>query len=116
MDIRELAEDYAGLVAAGKMDAAATSYWADDLVTREAMPGEWAETHGRAQALEKAAWWYANHDIHGLRAEGPFVNGDMFLIILEMDVTPKGGERMSMREIVAYRVGNDKVVEERYFY
>ncbi len=116
MDVRELAADYAALVAAGKMDEAAMKHWSDDLVTIEAMPGEMSQTRGKDEALAKARWWYENHEIHGFRSEGPFVNGDTFLIIMDIDVTPKGGKRISMREVVGYRVANDKVVEERYFY
>lgn len=116
MDVREIAADYAALVAAGDMDKAAMKHWADDLVTREAAPGEMAETHGKAQAVEKAEGWYAAHEVHGFRSEGPFVNGDTFLILMELDVTPRGGERMQIREIVSYRVADGKVVEERYFY
>ncbi len=116
MDVRELAADYAALVAAGKMDEAAMKHWSDDIVTREAVPGEMAETHGKVATLEKARWWFDNHEVHGVRTEGPFVNGDSFLIVMDVDVTPLGGERTSMREIVGYRVLNDRVVEERYYY
>jgi hypothetical protein len=116
MDVREIAADYAALVAAGQMDQAAQKYWSEDIVTREAMPGAAAETHGKAHAVEKAEGWYANHEIHGFRSEGPFVNGDTFLILMEMDVTPKQGERMQIREVVGYRVAEGKVVEERYYY
>lgn len=116
MDVRELAADYAAMVAAGKMDEAAMKHWSDDIVTREAVPGELAETHGKVATLEKARWWYENHDVHGVRTEGPFVNGDSFLIIMDLDVTPHGGARTSMREIVCYRVAQDRVVEERYYY
>jgi ketosteroid isomerase-like protein len=116
MDVREIAADYAALVAAGRMDEAAMKYWSDDLVTFEALPGEMAETRGKAQALQKAEAWIATHEVHGLRSEGPFVNGDSFLILMEIDVTPTGGSRMQMREVVAYRVAGDQVVEERYFY
>ena len=116
MDIREIAADYAAMVAAGRMDDAAAKYWSYDIVTREAVPGDLAETHGKAHAAEKAERWYASHDIHGFRSEGPFVNGDSFLILMEMDVTPKGGERMQIREIVGYRVADGKVTEERYYY
>jgi hypothetical protein len=35
---------------------------------------------------------------------------------MEMDVTPKQGERMQIREVVGYRVAEGKVVEERYYY
>jgi hypothetical protein len=116
MDVREVARAYAGLVAAGKMDEAAMIYWADDVVTVEAEPGEKQETHGKIEAFEKAKWWYDNHEVHGVRSEGPFVNGDSFLLILDVDVTPHGGVRTHMREIVGYKVRDGKVVEERYFY
>lgn len=115
MDVRELAADYAALVAAGKMDEAARKHWSDDIVTVEAIPGGMSRTDGRQAANDKAQWWYANHEIHGFRSEGPFVNGDSFLIVMEVDVTPRGGERMQMREIVGYRVADGKVVEERYY-
>lgn len=116
MDVRALARDYAGLVAAGKMDEAAMKHWADDVVTVEAEPGPMQETHGKAEAFEKAKWWYDNHEVHGVRSEGPFVNGDSFLLILDADVTPHGGVRTHVREIVSYKVRDGKVVEERYFY
>ena len=51
-----------------------------------------------------------------MRTEGPFVNGDSFLILMDIDVTPHGGQRTAMREVVGYRVANDQVVEERYYY
>lgn len=116
MDVRELAADYAAMVAAGKMDEAAMKHWSDDIVTREALPGEMALTHGKAATIEKANWWLENHEVHGIRTEGPFVNGDTFLIIMDLDVTPRGGTRTTMREIVGYRVADDRVVEERYYY
>jgi ketosteroid isomerase-like protein len=117
MDVRELAADYAALVAGGHMDEAARKYWSDDIVTREPVPGQHSETHGRDHALEKAHAWADTHEIHGFRTEGPFVNGDTFLILMEMDVTPRGGgERLQMREVVGYRVADGKVVEERYYY
>ena len=116
MDVRELAADYTGMVAAGKLTEAALKHWSDEVVTREAVPGEMAQTHGKAAAIEKADWWFQNHEVHEIRAEGPFVNGDSLLIILDIEATPHGGERKTMREIVGYRVVNDKVVEERYYY
>ncbi|MFN3369942.1 MAG: SnoaL-like domain-containing protein [Sphingomonadaceae bacterium] len=116
MDVRELAADYAALVAAGKMDEAARKHWSDEIVTIEAMPGEMSRTVGREAALAKAQWWEANHEVHAFRSEGPFVNGDSFLILMDIDVTPKVGERMQMREVVGYRVAGGKVVEERYDY
>ena len=115
-DVRTIAADYAALLAAGRMDEAAMKYWHDDVTTFEPEPGEHAETHGKAETLAKAEWWFATHELHGFRSEGPFVNGDSFLIVIDLDVTPAGGVRTHMREIVGYRVAGDKVVEERYYY
>jgi hypothetical protein len=116
MGIGEIAADYAAMVSAGQMEEAARKYWSDDLVTIEAAPGDMQRTTGVAEAVAKAQWWIENNEIHGFRSEGPFVNGDQFLIVMEIDVTPKGGERTSMREVVGYRVAGEKVVEERYYY
>jgi hypothetical protein len=116
MDMRELAADYVVMVAAGQMSAAAQKYWSDDIRTWQAMPGDMAQTHGKARAPDKAHARYANNEIHGFRSEGPFVNGDSFLILMEIDLTPKGGGRMQMREVVSYRMAHGKVVEEQHPY
>jgi ketosteroid isomerase-like protein len=116
MDIRELAEDFAELCADGRAEEAAEKYWADNIATYEAMPGEYAETHGRAETMAKAKWWFENHEVHEMEVEGPWINGDQFMLYWEIEVTPKGGERMEMEELVLYTVKDGKVVEERYFY
>jgi ketosteroid isomerase-like protein len=116
MDVRELAEDFAELCADGKAQEAAMKYWADDIATFEAMPGEYSETHGKEQTLQKAEWWFANHEVHEMEVEGPFVNGDQFMLYWEIEVTPKDGERQEMEEMVLYTVRDGKIVEERYFY
>ncbi len=116
MGTREVATDFAALVADGKMAEAAMKYWSDDIATYEAMPGDMDETHGKEEAVKKATWWMENHEVHSLTTEGPFVNGDHFMLIMAIDVTPKGGTRMQMREIVDYHVVDDKVVIERYCY
>jgi hypothetical protein len=118
MDVREIAADYTAMVQAGEMDAAAMKHWADDVVTEEAMAGGpyAAVTRGKAEAVAKAEAWYAGTEVHSLAADGPYVHGDVFLIRMEIDATPKGGERMMMREVVEYQVQGGKVVRERYFY
>ena len=41
----------------------------------------------------KSAWWYANHDVHGFSAEGPYVGATGFSVRFRLAVTPKGGEQ-----------------------
>jgi ketosteroid isomerase-like protein len=118
MDVRELAADYAAMVKNGQMDEAAMKYWSDDIVTEEAMEGGpyAAVTRGKTEAVAKAEAWYANTEVHAMTADGPYVHGDIFLLRIDLDATPKGGERMRMTEVVEYQVRDGKVVRERYFY
>lgn len=48
--------------------------------------------------------------------EGPFVNGDQFILRFAMDVTPKGQARIQMNEMGLYTVKGGKVTEERFYY
>ena len=116
MTTQELATAFAALCKSGKHDEAGEKYWSDDIVSCEAMPGDMARIQGRAGVNAKGAWWYANHEIHSVTTEGPYVNGDQFILRFQMDVTPKGGERIKMDEMGVYTVADGKVVEERFFY
>ncbi|MBX9699967.1 MAG: nuclear transport factor 2 family protein [Acetobacteraceae bacterium] len=113
----EIAQEFAALCKQGKHDEAAARFWADDIVSIEQMDGPMARLEGRAAIAAKGEWWVANHEVHAMETEGPYVNGDQFALHFAMDVTPKEtGERMQMREVGLYTVRNGKVVEERFFY
>jgi hypothetical protein len=116
MNTQELAVAFTDLCRAGKFDEAAQRFWSDDVVSREPMPGEMSEAKGRAALEAKAAWWYANHEVHNIEVGGPYVHGDQFVIRFTMEVTPKGQARMKMDEVGVYTVKNAKVIEERFFY
>ena len=56
-------------------------------------------------------------EIHGRSIDGPYVNGDQFVVRFTMDVTPKvTGKRMKMDEVGVYAVKNGKIVSERFYY
>ena len=56
------------------------------------------------------------HEIHSVEVEGPYVNGNQFVVRFTMDVTPKGGQRMQKDEMGVYTLADGKIVEERFFY
>lgn len=117
MTTRETAEAFCAMLKAGQHEDAAARFNAEDIVSFEAMEGAMARVEGKPAVKAKSDWWYANHDWHGGSAEGPFVNGDRFAVVFEMDVTAKQtGQRMQMREIGLYTVRDGKIVEERFFY
>lgn len=116
MTTQELAVAFTDLCKKGEFDAAGKKYWSDDIVSCEPMPGDMARIQGRAAVDAKGAWWYANHEIHSVKVEGPYVHGDQFVVRFTMDVTPKGGARMAMDEMGVYTVAGGKIVEERFFF
>jgi limonene-1,2-epoxide hydrolase len=116
MSIKDLAEAFTALLKNNQHEAAAAQYNSPDIVSLEAMDGPMARVQGTAALAEKGAWWYANHEIHGAEAHGPYVNGDQFAVRFWMDVTPKGADRVQMDEVGIYTVRDGKIVEERFFY
>jgi ketosteroid isomerase-like protein len=117
MDTKAVAQAVASLCKEGKHDEAGKQFWSDDIVSIEAMDGPMSNIKGRAAVEGKSAWWYANHEIHSATTEGPYVNGDQFVLQFAMDVTPKStGQRMQMTEMGLYTVSDGKIVEEKFFY
>ena len=49
------------------------------------------------------------------QGRGPYVHGDQFVVRFNMDVTPKGGKRMTLDEVGLYTIQNGNIVEERFF-
>ncbi len=116
MSTQEIANAFFALCAEGKFEEAGHTYWSNDVVSFEAMDGPMAKVTGREAVAAKGAWWYANHDIHSIKVEGPYVNGNQFTVRFTMDVTPKDGQRLTMDEHGLYTVQDGKIVEERFFY
>jgi hypothetical protein len=116
MSINDIAHDLVALCQAGKFDEAGETYWAQDVVSVEAM-GEAAESHGIDAARGKGEWWNNSHDIHSVAVEGPYINGDQFAVRFKMDVTVKEtGVRQQMDEVGVYTIKDGKIAEERFFY
>jgi len=116
MNTQEIAQDLVALCRQGKFGEAGEKYWADDVVSVEAMGAD-AESRGKAAARAKGAEWSRTHEVHGAKVEGPYVNGDNFAVHFTMDMTDKtNGQRSTMDELAFYRLRNGKIAEERFFY
>ena len=117
VNTREIADDVVAMSKAGDVDGIGAKYWADNVVSVEAMDGPMARLEGKAAVHGKSEWWNGAHEIHGVETFGPWVNGDQFSVRWVMDVTQKeSGERMSMDEIALYTVKDGRIIEERFFY
>ena len=118
MSVQEIANDLVSMCREGKFRESGDKYWADDVVSYEpAPPGtEMAEVRGIEGVRGKGDWWEANNEVHDVQVEGPYVNGDQFVVRFKMELTPKGGERTTMDEVGLYTIRNGKIAEERFFY
>ena len=103
----------------GEHVKAVEALYSPDIVSVEAaeMPGMPAEMKGMDAIRGKNEWWVENHVVHSANCEGPYPNGDQFIVHFSFDVTNKGSQqRMQMDEMGLYTVKNDKIVREEFFY
>lgn len=117
MTTTDLAKDFVSMPQQHNDAGAAAKYNADSIASYEAMDGPMAVCKGKAEVKKKGEWFFANHEVHSASAEGPFVNGDQFVVRFKYDVTPKAtGKRMQMDEVGIYTVKDGRIAEERFCY
>lgn len=72
---------------------------------------------GRKAVLAKYRGWEADHEIHEMKLEGPWVGATGFALKYWIDVTQKStGQRSQMEEIAVYTVRNGKIVREEFHF
>lgn len=116
MTTHEIAHAMAAYIREGRFGEAQTKFWSDDISAVEPIDGPMAHLKGRESVMQKMHWWIANHEVHGVTVDDPYVNGDQFALRMTLDVTPKDGTRTQNTEVVLYTTADGKVIEERYFY
>jgi ketosteroid isomerase-like protein len=110
------------LCRAGKAHEAMETLYSKDIVSTEAASGP--NMPARMEGIEaikgKSAWWEQNHEVHKAEVDGPFPNGNRFVVRFKYDVTaksgPMAGKRFVMDEAALYTVKDGKIAEEEFFY
>ena len=119
MTTSEIANKYVELCRAQQYHAALETLFSPDAVSVEAaaMPGMPAESKGLKAIVEKGKQWQSNHEVHGAKLEGPWPNGNRFVVRFSYDVTNKpSGRRMQMDEVGLFTIENGKITREEFFY
>jgi len=120
MTTERIAKRLVELCNSGRPEAAVDELYAADIVSIEAQGTD--EVPARVQGLDaiaqKSAWWFANHEVHAMTAQGPFIGNaeDQFAVKFDIDLTPKGGQRTSMTEVAIYTVRGDRISQEQFLY
>jgi hypothetical protein len=118
MSTQEIAKKYVELCKQGQFDAA-LELFSEDAVSLEAaaMPGLPQEVRGIAAIREKGKTWADAHEVHGVVIDGPWPNGNRFIVRMGFDVTNKPSkQRIQMDEACLFTVENGKIVREEFFY
>ena len=119
MTTKDIANDLIALWKAGQFAESGEKYWADDVVSIEpgGPPGMDPVSRGKDAARGKGEWWAGAHETHGVTVEGPYINGDQFIVRFVMDVTVRAsGHKMQMDETALYTIKDGKIAEEKFFY
>lgn len=119
MSTVEIAKKYVELCREQKNHVILETLFSPDIVSVEAaaMPGQPAESRGIKAVMEKSKQWQSNHEVHGAKVEGPWPNGDRFVVRFSYDVTNKpSGKRIQMEEAGLFTVDQGKIVREEFFY
>ncbi len=120
MTAMEIGKKIVELCNAGKAEEAMNTLYSEKIVSIEGQGNE--EMPARLEGMEavrrKSDWWFANHEVHAMEATGPFCGHreDQFVVKFDIDVTPKGGERMQLSEVGLYTVADGKVAQEEFLY
>ena len=115
----EIASKYVELCKNHQNHIALETLFSPEAVSVEAMamPGMAAEVRGLAAIMAKGKAWMDTHEVHAAAVEGPWPNGDRFIVRFTYDVTNKpSGRRMQMDETALFTVQNGKIVREEFFY
>jgi hypothetical protein len=104
----------------GKYEEAQNELYAQDAVSieMEGLPeGALGNAVGLPAIREKGRIWRESVEaVHGGEVSAPVIAGSWFSVSMRVDVTYKGRGRTDMREIAVYRVHDDKIVHEQFFY
>ena len=119
MSTMKIGEELVALCRAGKNEEAIDKLFSADVESVENMdmPGIGRVQKGVAAVKAKGAWWIENNEVHEAVVEGPYPNGDRFIVRFKYDVTFKPTrKRTKMDETALYTVANGKIVKEEFFY
>ncbi len=113
-DVAALDQALNNQILSGDILGAFDKYYAEDVVMQE----NTAEPFVGKAFNRKREEDFVNsiETFHGARVLGSAVNGDLSYSEWEMEVTFKGGIRITLTQVAARRWKNGQVVHERFYY
>ncbi len=118
MTTQEVADRLVELCRQGKIEGAQKELFAENATSTEANDMMGPRTVEGLPAILKKGEQFSSmvEEFHGATISDPIVAGKNFSIAWTLDITMKGRGRTNMEEICVYKVDNDKIVSEQFFY
>lgn len=112
----EVAQSVAALLRSGAAHEVESTWLASGIESVEGVGASMAWS-GKKAVQKKYRDWEADHEIHAMDVEGPWVGATGFALRYAIDVTQKStGQRHQMEEIALYTVKNGKIVREEFHF
>jgi len=118
MDIKEIAEKLTAYCREGKFEEAQKELFAEDAISIEPEASEVfeKETKGLQAIIEKGRKFDSMAEAyHHLEVSEPIIATQSFAIMMRLDMTMKGKDRMDMKELCLYKVKDGKIISEEFF-
>ena len=119
MTTAELAGQFVALCRDGKYIEAIDAFYADQIVSVEALDymGHGRELRGKAAVKGKNLDWFKDNEVHSMSVTGPFVSPERFAVVFSFDWTRRAtGERTKLNEVAVYTVSDGKIAREEFLY
>jgi hypothetical protein len=112
----QIAKEFAALIRAGKSDEVEKKWLAAGIESVEGVGASMAWT-GKKAVLAKYRGWEADHEIHSMTLDGPWVGATGFALRFHLEATQLStGQRIKMEEVAVYTVRDGKVVREEFHF
>ena len=117
MTTQEVANKLVDYCRKGQFNDAIKELYGNDIVSIEPDGAPMKEVKGLENVIKKAEHFSSMiEEYHGMEVSEPIAADNFFSVSMKMDVTYKGGPRMTMEEVCLYQVNDGKIVHEEFFY
>ena len=118
MTTQEIANQLVQLCREGKYEQVYEELFSPEILSIEPEGGPWGTTKGMEGIQKKAQEWQAMvEEILSSEVSDPIVADNFFSCTMKTKVRMKGvTDPVNMDEVIVYRVENQKVVSEQFFY
>ncbi len=118
MTTKEVADQLVTMCRDGKVEEVKQQLFTEDTVSIEPTAGILPKETKGLQAIQKKAELFISivEHFYGSTISDPVVAGDYFSVAWDTDIEMKGQPRQTMSEICLYKVKEDKIISEQFFY